>query len=235
MNKPSYIFIHHTEVSYDKNPDQWTATNNYHRDHVWGYTASGAPIRTPISSLGYYGGYNYEVSKNGSIHQFRQDGEETVAQYQQGMNDGRALSICMDGDFDNEDPTDAQKKAVSDWLADKMAKYGIPKENVFCHRKVALGSDGLPYKTCPGSRLPDDIYHYFIPEVVEIPEWAQSSVDKAKSTGRITHWDNPYLVVGTETLEYSLEKSGLLDPTKHEGKVTLLRWACALDKAGLLK
>lgn len=138
MKKPRYIFIHHTAVSYDKNPDQWKATDKYHKSKGWGG-----------------GGYNYEIAKNGSIHQFREDGAVTAAQYQQNMNDGRAISICLDGNFNVEEPTLEQKEAAQKLIKEKMEKYEIPKENVFCHRKVAT------YKSCPGKLLPDDIYDYF--------------------------------------------------------------------------
>lgn len=139
MKIPQYIFIHHTAVSWSKNSNQWQATENYHVSKGWGT-----------------GGYNYEVAADGSIHQFCEDGAVTTAQYQEDMNDGRALSICLDGNFDIEDPTKEQKDAVAAWLKDKMSKYNIPASNVFCHRKVAH------YKSCPGTRLPDNILLYFI-------------------------------------------------------------------------
>lgn len=214
MKTPQYIFIHMTEVSLAKNPNQWEAVNEYHREK-WG-------VR---SSLGYYGGYNYEVAADGSIKQFRVDGEQTVSQYQQNMNDGRALSICMDGDFDIEDPTPAQKETVAKWLKEKMEKYGILKENVFPHRHIAD-------KTCPGTRLPDDVYHYFCP--VEIPAWAIPMVEKCKKSEIITDWSEPYEVLGTGRLETILEKAGFHDPLKHEGQETLLRFGMFLDRAGIL-
>lgn len=138
MNKIQYIFIHHTAVSYQKNPDQWEATDNYHKSKGWGQ-----------------GGYNYEVAKDGSIHQFREDGSITAAQYQEKMNDGRALSICLDGNFDEELPTEEQKATLAKFLQEKMAAYNIPKENIFGHRHIAP-------KTCPGKLLPDDLYSYFL-------------------------------------------------------------------------
>ena len=169
MKTPQYIFVHHTAVSYTKNPDQWKATDNFHRSKDWGG-----------------GGYNYEVAKDGSIHQFREDGAVTTAQYQKKMNDGRALSICLDMDGDIEVPTPEQKEAVAKFLREKMAKYNIPKENVFCHRAVA------DYKSCPGKLLPDNIYSYFItpmagtPQQPVILDWAKESVEWASNNGLIT-------------------------------------------------
>lgn len=154
---PTSICIHHTAISHKKNPDQWRATDNYHREKGWGG-----------------GGYHYEVAANGSIHQFRQDGAVSAAQYQNNLNNGQCLSICLDGNFDIELPTPAQKKAVAEWLKEKMDKYKIPPGNVFCHRKVAN------YKTCPGSKMPTNIYYYFITMDVAnvLPEdWAKEGWD----------------------------------------------------------
>lgn len=218
MKTPQYIFIHHTAVSLHKNPDQWKATDDYHRKKGW----NG-------------GGYNYEVAANGSVHQFRADGTPTAAQYQslgnvKNLNDGSAISICLDGDFDIEDPTKEQTVAVADLIRQKMEAYSIPKENVFCHRKVALNSNRTPYKSCPGTRLPDDIYSYFCG--VDIPEWGKEAVEACKAGGVIKDWSNPYAVVGNERLEFALEKAGLLDPRTHEGKVTLLDLAVVLHRIG---
>jgi len=168
MKTPQYIVIHHTAVSWQKNPNQWEATDAYHKSKGWGG-----------------GGYNYEVAADGAIHKFREDGTVTAAQYQKDMNDGRAISICLDGDFDSEFPTFAQKEAVKKFLQEKMDKYSIPKENVLKHRDLAI-------KTCPGSLLPDDIYSYFIPmdkKPSEILPWAQDAVAWASNEGLITAFD----------------------------------------------
>lgn len=82
--------------------------------------------------------------------------------------------------------------------------------------------------------------HYLNPfewlkNVPQIPDWAKASVDKAKAKAVILDWSNPYEIVGSEKLEWTLEKAGILDPNKHEGKVTLLRWAVILDKLGKLE
>ncbi len=151
---PKYIVIHHTAVSYRKNPDQWKATNQYHKDKIWGYK-NGKPIKTPISSLGYYGGYNYEIAAKGTIMQFRRDGEETVAQYQKNMNNGQAISICLDGYFDIEEPTPEQYEACKKLIIQKMEAYNIKPENIIPHRDLAT------LKSCPGTRLPDNLAQYF--------------------------------------------------------------------------
>lgn len=163
MKKPEYIFIHHSAVSYRKNPDQANATNNFHKK--WGLK----------SSLGFYGGYNYEIAMNGKITQFRKDGEVTAAQYQNNMNDGRAISICLDGNFDIEDPTPEQYQACQELILKKIAEYGIKPENILPHRAVAH------YKSCCGKKLPDNLAFFF--GILPIPSQNQGGKNAEKPTG----------------------------------------------------
>lgn len=127
--------IHHSAVSYDKNPDQFEANNNYHKAQ-WNFK----------SSLGFYLGYNYEIAKNGKVRQARADGESTAACYQQDMNDGRCIHICLDGHFDNEKPQPAQVFALRDLVRDLAKKHNIKNENLVFHRDYAP-------KSCPGSNM----------------------------------------------------------------------------------
>lgn len=222
MTTPIHIFVHHTAVSHSKNPDQANATNNYHKSK-WGIQ----------SSLGFYGGYNAEVAKNGRLTVFRADGERTVAQYiakknplflVDDLNDGRFLSICMDGNFDMEEPTDEQCETVLKWIKEKMAKYGISPVNVRMHRFVSP-------KSCAGKKLPDDIFEYLVGRNDRVPEWAQASVEKAKKKG-IENWTHPNMDVDTTTLEYILHDLGLVHDL--QGNISKVRFIKALDNAGLL-
>lgn len=127
--------IHHSAVSYDKNSDQFKANDAYHKAQ-WNFK----------SSLGFYLGYNYEISAKGLVRQARKDGETTAAAYQKGMNDGRCIHICIDGNFDIEKPTPAQIYALRD-LIKKLAKaYSIPPTGIVFHRDYAQ-------KTCPGNNV----------------------------------------------------------------------------------
>ena len=127
--------IHHTAVSHDKNPDQFVAANNYHRSKGF-----------PKSSLGYYIGYNYTISKNGRTHQGRKDGEVTAACPQDGMNSGKCIHICLDGHFDNEKPEAAQIYALRDLIKLLVQEYGITKSHIVFHNQFAT-------KSCPGSNM----------------------------------------------------------------------------------
>lgn len=138
--------IHHTAVSREKNNDQFKATNEYHKKK-W----------NSKSSLGYYVGYHYEIAANGTVKQARKDGEVAIACYQAKMNDGHCLHVCLDGDFDNEEPCPEQIYALRDLLRKLAKKYSIKSENIYFHRNYAK-------KTCPGNKM----HIAFIQSLVEI-------------------------------------------------------------------
>lgn len=185
---PEYIFVHHTAVSYEKNPDQWQATDNYHRGKGWGG-----------------GGYNYEISKVGGVHQFREDGSPTAAQYQQNMNDGRAISICLDGNFDIEVPTDEQCRALYELITEKMNEFDIPRQNVFPHRHVAK------YKSCWGRLVPTDIMSYLEGrlQINAVPDWAEETVQVFTDEKIATEWGRPHEDLTNEELGYIMYRLGL--------------------------
>lgn len=133
--KIKFIMIHHSAISYDKNADQFLANDKYHKTK-WALK----------SSLGFYLAYNYEIAKNGLVRQARIDGESTIACYQKKMNDGRCLHICMDGNFDLEQPASEQIYALRDLLRVLSEKYKISNENIVFHNQFAI-------KTCPGKNL----------------------------------------------------------------------------------
>jgi len=127
--------IHHSAVSYTKNADQFVANNSYHKEQ-WNLK----------STLGYYLGYNYEIAKSGLKKQARQDGEQTVACYQNNMNSGQCIHICLDGNFDVEKPAPPQIFALRDLLKILVKKYGINKNNIVFHSQFAP-------KSCPGKNM----------------------------------------------------------------------------------
>lgn len=211
MKTPQYIFIHHTAVSYKKNPKQWPATDAYHKGKGWGG-----------------GGYNYEIAADGSVHQFRKDGSITAAQYQKSMNDGRAISICLDGNFDIEDPTPEQMAAVKKLIEEKMEAYKIPKQNVYPHRYVA------GYKTCCGSRVPDNVFEYFVgSQPQEAPDWAKNAVANAKADGVIDDNTDLNKLLSIEEIETIFFKAKVFN--QKEGKISLLRLLVAMDRMGMFR
>ena len=135
MRIPNYICLHHSAVSHAKNKDQFKANNRYHMSK-WFFK----------SSLGYFLGYNYEISSKGKIYHARADGETTAACPQGNMNDGRAVHICLDGNFNTEKPTDKQIYALRDLLRKLVTTYKIERNNIVYHKDFGNTA-------CPGSYM----------------------------------------------------------------------------------
>ena len=136
MVNPIFIMIHHSGVSYNANSDQFKASNSYHKS-----------LGFPKSSLGYYVGYNYEIAKNGRVRQSRLPGEVTAACYQEGMNSGKCVHICLDGNFNKDQDgelAEFQVYALRDLIRDLILKHDI--KEIYFHRDFAN-------KDCPGNNL----------------------------------------------------------------------------------
>lgn len=134
MNTPKYLIIHHTGGT-DKNP--LLDTSNHTMETVDAYH----------KSLGWDGiGYNWYIEKSGLLKKGRDEaktGAHTI-----GYND-KSIGICLAGNFDATMPTNEQIATLQRLLVEKVAQYGISKENVVPHRKFAS-------KTCYGKKLGDD-------------------------------------------------------------------------------
>lgn len=161
MNTPQWVIVHHSAISYTKNSDQWKATNQNHKERF------NFPARN-----GEYGGYHLELNAKGEVHRFRQDDEVGAHCKEQRMN-FKSIGICLDMNGDVEEPTMEQKKALLHLITEYQEKYHIPDDHVVPHRYFA-GPGTLkgnyktftgkpPYKSCWGSKLPDDIINYLKP------------------------------------------------------------------------
>lgn len=139
--KITTVIIHHSAVSYKKNSDQWHATNNYHKIKFKPYENKWKAYK---SSLGFYNGYHFEISMRGVERQARKIGETCAATYQQNMNNGQAIHIMLDGNFDIEYPTKEQEKTLIRLLQMILKKY--PTIKIKYHRDFAN-------KTCPGKLI----------------------------------------------------------------------------------
>lgn len=137
-NPVDFVFVHHTAVSRATNPDQWAATDRYHKA-LWNFK----------SSLGFCVGYTYEISAAGRVRQARAEGEETAAVI--GFNKS-SISICLDGNFDLEPPTLEQSVSLRRLLIGVQDRHAVPLHSILPHRARC----GVPpYKSCYGRRLSD--------------------------------------------------------------------------------
>ncbi|WNS76072.1 peptidoglycan recognition family protein [Bacillus sp. DTU_2020_1000418_1_SI_GHA_SEK_038] len=87
-------------------------------------------------------GYNYFIEKDGSISEGR---GLHVGAHTYGYN-RKTIGICATGDFDIENPTNAQIKSLIDICHYFMGKYQLKPKDVLGHREL----DGFDYTTCPG-------------------------------------------------------------------------------------
>ena len=148
MKTNEYIIIHHSLVSRNKNSAQFKAIDNFHKRKGWGRC-----------------GYHYVIEPDGKVEIGREHNEVGAHCTQKWMN-YRSIGICLSGNFDLEEPTKEQKESLLKLLNELQAKYGIDDSKVKLHRDFAT------YKTCPGSRIPNDIRGYLDLED-DCPKWAK--------------------------------------------------------------
>lgn len=185
------IVVHHTAVSYLKNPDQWEATNNYHKKIFKPYEKNWADYK---SSLGFYNGYNFEIAMNGKTRQARKIGETTGAVYQQGLNSGIAVHIALDGAFDIELPTRDHERALRDLLIKLLSL--CKNAEITYHRDFAN-------KTCPGKNITDE----FIKSLIKKP--MEYVIQNGEQYLRTTNPFNFALNIGNEKVLVKLVADGL--------------------------
>jgi len=132
-NVPKELIVHN---SGDNTPaPQLCKIDNWHRDRGFSF-----------SLCGYYVGYHYLISRDGKVAQTRNDFEEGA--HCKGHNFS-SLGICLEGDFDTEDTTEAQRTALGRLLVEKTRKYWIPSKKIVPHRTFGKTN-------CYGERLSDD-------------------------------------------------------------------------------
>lgn len=135
MQIPIRIIIHHTGVSYKRNPDQFLANNSYHQQK-W----------HSKSSLGFYLYYTYEINERGYVRQARALGERTAVSYNNNFNNGKYIHIALDGNFEMERPAPNEIYALRDLLRILSARFNIKREAVYFHKQFSNTK-------CPGRNM----------------------------------------------------------------------------------
>ena len=143
-NKPQYLIIHHSLTKKSPSPKTWEAVNRYHKEK----------FNFP-SSLGLFIGYHYWIEDNGRIIQARLDSDPGAHCKEECMN-FKSLGICLEGNFDIEDPNPVQIFALRDLMQKLCTTYKILRENIMFHRDYAT------YKSCPGTRMNRDFIRKLI-------------------------------------------------------------------------
>jgi hypothetical protein len=129
-----YLIGHHSGDS--SSGFQFDKINAYHRRH--GY---------PKSSLGFYGGYQFLIEKDGTRRQYREikdRGAHTDAVCGEDHCNLNGIGVCLAGDFTKETPTEAQLWALYH-LSEELKAMG--------HASVFVEHRELKRTTCPAFDL----------------------------------------------------------------------------------
>lgn len=88
-------------------------------------------------------GYHYIIDPAGRVWQGRP--LDWQGAHVGGQNEGN-LGICLLGNYEQQQPTAAQERAVQSFLSAQMAAYRVPPNRVYTHRELAA-------TLCPGRYL----------------------------------------------------------------------------------
>ncbi|WP_078554977.1 N-acetylmuramoyl-L-alanine amidase [Bacillus alkalicellulosilyticus] len=113
-------------------------------------TTSGSAeafARYHVNELGWPGiGYHYVVDKDGSIHWCH---DLEVVSYHVGNSNGRAVGICMVGDFRSQTLGDAQRNAAQELTAWLISELNLSIDDVLGH----IEFPGYSWKPCPSVNM----------------------------------------------------------------------------------
>jgi len=109
-------------------------------------TTTGTPegfAKYHVETNGWGGiGYHFVIQKDGTIYQTNND--TTLSYHCKGYNQ-ISLGICLVGDFDKQQPTEAQHTSLKELLVYLLKKYGLSTSDIIGHRETPAA-----HKTCPG-------------------------------------------------------------------------------------
>jgi len=169
INRPQGIVVHHSVTPLAQINDKSEASfNSTHKARGF-----------PESRSGWFIGYHIVCYSDGEVRRYKDD-DEVGAHCKENSQNFKSIGICLEGNLDVEMPPIAQQRALLALISEYQGKYNIPDKNVVPHRYYATGGnkndmisrygtvvnswntfDGrTPYKSCWGSRLPDNVIEF---------------------------------------------------------------------------
>lgn len=150
-----YIIIHHSQTRDKKILSDFEAIKNYHmsyrlngdvitKEQADSLVAQGKTVIVPWKDIAYH--YVIEYKDDKLVLREARD-MDTSGAHCSGMN-GKAIGICIVGDYDVTEPVDEQINLLSDTCLALMTAYNIPVEKIKPHHFYA------PWKSCPGNKFP---------------------------------------------------------------------------------
>jgi len=154
------IVIHHSTGG------SWASIKSAHKAKGWGENS----------------GYNWFVEKSGTIRTGVPEDEAGFSMHIDLWNpktwwiNEKSIAICVSGNFENEEPTQAQINTLKKMIAAKMKLYDITE---------VLGHRDINATACPGQKM-YDLIHLLMP----LPDWGngepQNTVNEMKKAGITT-------------------------------------------------
>jgi N-acetylmuramoyl-L-alanine amidase len=144
------IVVHHTWSLWGTVPD----ITEWHQARGWrtvGYqkVITNAQPRYLDSLLG-----TKRPGWDGRVFNARMPETSVGAHTREGHMNTRSIGVCLVGNFDLGPPSRNQWTSLVTTCVTLCQRYRIDTSRIFYHRDWAIGRDGKPYKSCPGSLFP---------------------------------------------------------------------------------
>lgn len=158
-----WLIIHHSE-SDDGPGNNWDAIRAYHMSWRHNFHVISEAEGKALQAAGTLGveppfqdiAYHWGVERVGDVYVVKAGRSMDMPGAHAGPAwNGKAIGICLVGNFDKAAPPDAQLSMTASLCDVLMRKFDIPPEHVIGHRE-AQAMEGLgesQRKTCPGLKL----------------------------------------------------------------------------------
>lgn len=176
MNKKEAVVIHHTVT-----PQTWSldktikSINTSHKNRGF-----------PKGGMDLYIGYHYVIHPSGEIKQTRRDNDVGAHCREKNMN-FKSIGVALVGNFNKDKLEGNQYEALINLLKELSERYKWTRSDVYYHGQFkATACAGLAVKA-KFEGIKDDVFEIGL----DIPEWAEDSVEWAIEKELIVDWSEP--------------------------------------------
>lgn len=141
MKRPfpiTQIIVHHADISLKKTSEQFTKIIDENHKRRLHPTKNG---------FGNHIAYHMLITKDGNVKETRPLDEVGYHAGNWAVN-LRSIGICLQGKFEEEEPTEKQLNALQRLITELMGAYSIKHQSVRLHRDIKPTA-------CPGKNLAD--------------------------------------------------------------------------------
>lgn len=163
-NTTSRIVLHHSASN---------ASTKYNDIHMWHLNNGWSGI-----------GYHYVIHSDGGVYRGRPEWARGSHAYQDEKHEANSngVGICLSGNFQLDNPTEAQMQSLTLLIHDIWTRYpGIP----------VIGHCDVMPTACPGKNFPWAELKKRLEEPTMAEPWKENIVDDALTAGLITERHDP--------------------------------------------